>query len=80
MANFGKRPINDAGQAESLRRPKSFFHDGEERLDRQPYGTKARFVDPVGNVITLANLNAWRSQGGRDRHARSQREARGRLG
>jgi hypothetical protein len=53
MANFGKRPINDAGQAESLRRPKSFFHDGEERLDRQPYGRKERFVDGVGNVITL---------------------------
>lgn len=53
MANFGKRPINDAGHAEKVRQAVPFFHNGEERLDRRPYGKIERFVDPVGNVITL---------------------------
>jgi hypothetical protein len=53
MANFGKRPINDAGHAQQTRAPVAFIHAGEQRLDRRPYGHIERFVDPVGNVITL---------------------------
>lgn len=51
--NFGKRPINDAGQAQRTRAPVAFVHAGEQRLDRRPYGHIERFVDPLGNVITL---------------------------
>lgn len=52
MGNFGKRPINDAN--EYKRHTTSvFYHDGEQRIDRMPYGKRERFVDPVGNVITL---------------------------
>lgn len=53
MANFGKRPINDAGQAQKTRMAVAMYHDGEQRLDRRPYGKIERFIDPVGNVITL---------------------------
>lgn len=53
MANFGKRPINNAGHAQKVRQAVAFYHGGELRLDRRPYGKIERFVDPVGNVITL---------------------------
>lgn len=53
MGNFGKRPINDANAAAQRRAPVAFFHGGEERLDRRPFGKIERFIDPVGNVITL---------------------------
>jgi hypothetical protein len=52
MANFGKRPINDAA-AYKAQTSGAFYHGGEHRLDRRPYGRIERFVDPVGNVITL---------------------------
>jgi hypothetical protein len=52
MAKFGQRPINDA--VEYKRRTSGeFYFDGESRIDRRPYGRIERFVDPVGNVITL---------------------------
>jgi hypothetical protein len=56
MANFGKRPINDAARysTPSSGRPHpSFFYGGELRIDRRPYGKVERFIDSVGNVITL---------------------------
>lgn len=52
MANFGKRPINDANEYKK-RTSSVFYHDGEQRIDRRPYGFCERFVDGVGNVITL---------------------------
>lgn len=56
MANFGKRPINDAAKytTPSTGKPHpSFYYNGEHRIDRRPYGKIERFVDGVGNVITL---------------------------
>jgi hypothetical protein len=53
MANFGKRPINDAGQAQKTRTPVAMYHDGEQRFERRPYGKIERFVDPVGNVCIV---------------------------
>lgn len=56
MANFGKRPINDAAKYQTGtngQKLPEFWFEGELRIDRQPYGNKQRFVDPVGNVITL---------------------------
>jgi hypothetical protein len=53
MANFGKRPINDANEAAKVRASVPFVFNGEQRLDRRPYGHIERFIDPVGNVITL---------------------------
>lgn len=50
MANFGRRPITDAGK------PKpnlTYFFNGEERIDRRPLGKVERFVDPQGNVVSL---------------------------
>jgi hypothetical protein len=52
MANFGKRPINDANDYKK-QTSSVFIHDGEQRIDRRPYGKCERFVDAVGNVITL---------------------------
>jgi hypothetical protein len=56
MANFGKRPINDAAQYVTVSTGKkhpAFVYDGEVRVDRRPFGRIERFIDPVGNVITL---------------------------
>jgi hypothetical protein len=52
MANFGKRPINDAN-AYKTQTSSVFYHGGEQRIDRRPYGKCERFVDAVGNVITF---------------------------
>lgn len=52
MANFGKRPINDAN-AYKTQTTSVFYHAGEQRIDRRPYGKCERFVDAVGNVITM---------------------------
>ena len=50
MATFGRRPITDAGGP----KPEiTYFHDGEERIDRRPLGRVERFVDPQGNVMSL---------------------------
>jgi hypothetical protein len=53
MAKFGQLPVNNTAQAERARVPVAIFHDGEQRLDRRPFGRIERFVDPVGNVITV---------------------------
>lgn len=50
MANFGRRPITDASKGVPQT---SYFHNGEERIDRRPLGTVSRFVDPQGNVVSL---------------------------
>lgn len=51
MANFGKRPINDANAYRTGGTEFSF--KGERRIDRRPYGKIERFVDSVGNVCTI---------------------------
>lgn len=50
MANFGRRPITDAGKPKPT---VTYYYDGEERLDRRPLGRVERFVDAVGNVVSL---------------------------
>jgi hypothetical protein len=52
MANFGQRPINNANDYKK-QTSSVIYHAGEQRIDRRPYGKCERFVDPVGNVITL---------------------------
>lgn len=54
MAKYGQLPVNDTAQAQRARAPVSIYHDGEQRLDRRPFGKIERFVDPVGNVITVS--------------------------
>jgi hypothetical protein len=58
MAKFSQSPINNVLAAERARAPVSIIHDGEQRLDRRPYGKIERFVDPVGNVITVQMAQA----------------------
>lgn len=53
MAKYGQLPVNNTAAAERARVPVSIVHDGEQRLDRRPYGKIERFIDPVGNVITV---------------------------
>lgn len=50
MANFGKRPISNADKSKPSA---TYFFDGEERLDRRPQGMVSRFVDSVGNVVSI---------------------------
>jgi hypothetical protein len=52
MGNFGKRPINDANDYKK-QTSSAYVFNGEHRIDRRPFGRCERFVDPVGNVITL---------------------------
>lgn len=50
MANWGRRPITDAGKPlPSV----TYLFNGEERIDRRPIGRVERFVDPQGNVCNL---------------------------
>ena len=53
MANWGRRPITDAGKAKTAPPEITYYYDGEERLDRRPLGRVERFVDPQGNVMSL---------------------------
>lgn len=51
MANFGRKTIT---QADKPRPDITYFFNGEERIDRRPQGRRVeRFVDPVGNVVSL---------------------------
>ena len=51
MANFGRRPIT---KADAPKPHATYYHAGEQRIDRRPQGRFVeRFVDPVGNVVSL---------------------------
>jgi hypothetical protein len=51
MANFGRRPVTDAGKPKPAI---TYYFDGEQRIDRRPLGKVERFVDPQGAVVSLA--------------------------
>lgn len=53
MANWGRRPVTDAGKAKSKPPHVTYMFDGEERIDRRPLGRVERFVDPQGAVVSL---------------------------
>jgi hypothetical protein len=50
MANFGRRPITDAGKPKPYI---TYLYNDEERIDRRPLGRVERFVDLVGNIVSL---------------------------
>lgn len=50
MAKFGQTPISNADKA----RPQiEYTFADEKRIDRRPSGRVERWVDPVGNVVSL---------------------------
>lgn len=50
MAKYGQTPISNADKA----RPQiTYVFNDEERIDRRPSGRVERWVDPVGNVVSL---------------------------
>jgi hypothetical protein len=50
MANWGRRPITDAGKPKPYI---TYLYNDEERIDRRPLGRVERFVDLVGNIVSL---------------------------
>lgn len=51
--NWGRTPISNADNLRAGKNQTSYMWDGEQRLDRRPLGKCERFVDPVGNVVTI---------------------------